>query len=271
MAATGALTMIHPKKPCAGGFERHSSITEDITYGYVIPADEILDSADKAELTQIYWKYINTLQYLCRNQTRIGSLQDGGKEICVDNKYLLRKPCLVYSFGSNFQFDFEQDIFRLFGCEIHTFDPSKSPNGKPVPREILTFHVKGLSSEDFVTKNKWVMRKLSTLITELHHGGRVIDLLKIDTEGAEWVALPDIFEDGILRRVRQLSLEVHFSGEREDRAKQLKILRQLHDIGFKIFMHEHNLFSIQNYGEPIGAITDVNEITLVNEKFKSDP
>ena len=38
---------------------------------------------------------------------------------------LLRKEgCLVYSFGSNGQTSFEEDIIRRAGCAVHIFDPT---------------------------------------------------------------------------------------------------------------------------------------------------
>ena len=50
-------------------------------------------------LNTVYFRYISTLQALCRNVVRVGSLRDGGKEICVDEAYKPKAPCLVYSFG----------------------------------------------------------------------------------------------------------------------------------------------------------------------------
>ena len=45
------------------------------------------------------FRYIHSLQSLCRQIIRIGSMTDGGKEICVDEAYRPKAPCLVYSFG----------------------------------------------------------------------------------------------------------------------------------------------------------------------------
>ena len=45
------------------------------------------------------FRYIQSLQTLCRQVIRIGSMKDGGKEICVDEAYKPKAPCLVYSFG----------------------------------------------------------------------------------------------------------------------------------------------------------------------------
>ncbi|WAR31086.1 hypothetical protein MAR_033628, partial [Mya arenaria] len=44
-------------------------------------------------------RYINRLQAFCKNVIRVGSLMDGGKEICIDEQFEPKPPCLVYSFG----------------------------------------------------------------------------------------------------------------------------------------------------------------------------
>lgn len=43
------------------------------------------------------------------------------------------------------------------------------------------------------------------------HGEAVIDYLKIDIEGNEWHVLPQIVQSGMLKKVRQLAIEAHFS------------------------------------------------------------
>lgn len=235
---------------------------------YMIPSDDVLDASDQIEQLQIYWRYINTLQFLCRNQTRLGSLKDGGKEICVDDRFGIKRPCLVYSFGSRFMFDFELAINKYYGCEVHTFDPSADSKRKAMPYE-LHFHMIGLASKDYINNQNWKMQTLSTIMTNLHHEGKVIDILKIDIEGAEWDALPDIFSSGILERVRQISMEVHFVGDEKATRHQLKVLRQLYDQGFRLFMHEHNLDvnSLATFPQPVGTITTVNEVSLVNINY----
>ena len=60
---------------------------------------------------------------------RLGGLQDGAKWVC-DAELIKEKsdkegngaPCLVYSFGSNGNFVFEQEIIEQLRCEVHIFD-----------------------------------------------------------------------------------------------------------------------------------------------------
>ncbi|XP_060595523.1 probable methyltransferase-like protein 24 [Ruditapes philippinarum] len=243
-----------------------------------LPADDVkLKDMTTVEMVDMFWKYINTLQVLCRNQTRVGSLKDGGKEVCIDEQYKPRVPCLVYSFGqvSNFQFDFEMDIVKKFGCEVHTFDPSREITSKvKIPSEI-NYHLVGLYDSNTIIKDGWKVNNLSNIRKELHHERRVVDILKIDVEGAEWQALPAMFKSGVLKYVKQICIEIHF-GQCKPGGKifggvsiqhQLSTLRQLYLHGFHIFIHEHNLKALDKLRFNYEGITSVNEISLINVKW----
>lgn len=43
---------------------------------------------------------------------RLGSDGDGGKFVCMDN-YLQEEGCIVYSLGSNGQYDFEEAVLQV--------------------------------------------------------------------------------------------------------------------------------------------------------------
>ena len=69
---------------------------------------------------------------------------------------------------------------------------------------------------------------------------------------------------GVLKRVKQICVELHFSG----RERELDVLRQLYDAGFRIFMRDRNLVGIRNING-IGKMTPLMEISLVNEEYSS--
>lgn len=105
---------------------------------------------------------------------------------------------------------------------------------------------------------------------------RTIDVVKVDIEGDEWKVLPELFQSGELQRVRQICIEIHFGRVVPNLvnytthwgnvtlAAQLKVLRQLHHEGFRIFMREHNTYRVQYFEKPFREITNVNELSLVN-------
>ncbi|XP_077862460.1 putative methyltransferase-like protein 24, partial [Saccoglossus kowalevskii] len=54
------------------------------------------------------------------------------------------------------------------------------------------------------TNSIWKVRTLEGLMAEMNHQHKVIDVLKIDIEGAEWSSLHNMLEEGILHYVKQL-------------------------------------------------------------------
>jgi len=178
----------------------------------------------------------------CFDEERFGSeiryhaYGDGPKFICGVNFIAKKaataggyhhgrdKNCLVYSVGSNNQVDFEKAAHKfLNGCEIHTFDPTLS---KPfIGGEYATFHPWGLG-EDGITssfKNKtWVAKSFQTVMRELGHTNRTIDIIKIDCEGCEYQVMPPLFEliSAGKAKVDQILIELHLRGKKGELLKE---------------------------------------------------
>ena len=99
------------------------------------------------------------------------------------------KPCLVYSFGTFHNLEWETKVARLFNCEVHAFDPTVSQRGS----KDVEFHKIGLQGEgtDMASANGAEYdaidpRRLFTLTQirkKLGHEDRTIDLLMMDCEG----------------------------------------------------------------------------------------
>ncbi|KAK3094577.1 hypothetical protein FSP39_003591 [Pinctada imbricata] len=114
------------------------------------------------------------------------------------------------------------------------------------------FHDTGISGKDYTDKN-WRLRRLSSIKKELNHTNvRKIDILKIDTEGAEWDALVDMYHTGELGKIPQILLEFHLRTippvakmeefTKESYLRALSIIREMNNIGYKIFynLQTHN-------------------------------
>ncbi|XP_052809233.1 uncharacterized protein LOC128237688 [Mya arenaria] len=234
---------------------------------YIIPDISKLKHMSEQSLMQIYWKYINRLQVLCKDIIRVGSLKDGGKEICIDEPYKPKTPCLVYSFGINNQFDFDKDINRLFGCDVYCFDPSMERDSFRVADKIW-FYNWGLGGENFINDNGWTIKTLDVIRKELKQTNRPIDVLKIDIEGDEWYTIQQMVSSGALNDVKQISMETHYmpggkGNHSLSAAEQLYFLRQLYDNGFRIYMRERNLCCTKLWPGFNHNISTVNEISLI--------
>lgn len=141
-----------------------------------------------------------------------------------------KKNLLAYSFGIGFDFSFEKELAERYGMEVYAFDPSpevvRDMEGQALP-DHLKYYAYGLSNEDKLkrfylpnagqdyseyfapwTKSERIemqVYRLSTLMKRFGH--TYLDLLKMDIEGSEFLALPDILKEGML--FGQLCIETH--------------------------------------------------------------
>ena len=161
----------------------------------------------------------------CISDERFGSdirylaVGDGPKFVCgidfIRKKNNANKPqdaCLVYSIGSNNDIQFEKAVHTFLQCETHTFDPTLKQAFKG--SEYSTFHPWGIGAEGELyqhRRHKFITKSLHTIITELGHTNRTIDIFKIDCEGCEYDAMPEFFDLIASKQIRvnQIQIELH--------------------------------------------------------------
>lgn len=118
----------------------------------------------------------------------------------------------------------------------------------------------------------WKVLTLSSIFDKFKafHGKRIIDYVKIDIEGDEWTILPQIIQSGILNRIKQFAMEIHFDGDdsRDDIRQRIGVLRSLErDHAMVPFDYKNNL----NSKGFVPAAPDnyaCAEIVYFNSKFK---
>ena len=157
----------------------------------------------------------------CITKTRVGAsyFGDGPKFMC-DIEFIPPKHsapgCLIYSIGSNGDFSFEAAVYNLFGCEIHTFDPTDTTGAwaSKGTKNHAIFHNIGLSgtkSEIKVHNEKRELLPLNDIVKRLGHANHHIDVLKVDCEGCEHKAFRPIWDDLMSNRysIGQILIEIH--------------------------------------------------------------
>ena len=133
----------------------------------------------------------------------------------MDNKVIcglsrLQDPCVIYSLGSNANFDFEEAVSKQTLCEIHTFDCTVSEDRIPaiLPARV-TYHSICLGSDEDVTSQ---YRSLGSLMREFGHSR--VDLLKMDIEGFEFRVVEAMYgsflKNGGKNLPHQIAFEQHF-------------------------------------------------------------
>jgi len=150
-----------------------------------------------------YFFYANWAPtFHCSNARRIGARGDGGKWVCDPYRLKSRRDCLVYSVGSSGDFSFEIELKKLIpNCEIHAFDK----NLYLCPLNICTFHQ--ITFGDGIQPND--SKSWLTIVEELNHTKRLIDILKIDIEGNEYTFFPLLLNSEKKAFPRQILVELH--------------------------------------------------------------
>eukprot|EP00565_Helicotheca_tamesis_P001191 CAMPEP_0185725932 /NCGR_PEP_ID=MMETSP1171-20130828/2057_1 /TAXON_ID=374046 /ORGANISM="Helicotheca tamensis, Strain CCMP826" /LENGTH=339 /DNA_ID=CAMNT_0028394177 /DNA_START=167 /DNA_END=1186 /DNA_ORIENTATION=- len=154
-------------------------------------------------------------EFACMHERRIGQMGDGGKWICDPYRIIQKKNnsnnmmggegedgCLVYSIGSNNDFSFENFVYSEISqdCEIHTFDPGNYSKG--AEKAGVNYHQYYVGLDEGESS-----KSMKTIVEELGHQGRTIDIFKIDCEGCEWVTAEHWFDAPVF--IRQIQVEVH--------------------------------------------------------------
>ncbi|ROT77836.1 hypothetical protein C7M84_003464 [Penaeus vannamei] len=162
--------------------------------------DEIACSIPGLQNYDQFYAAITTLETRCNNSKPFGGppkgTLDARKSVCLDERFKISpNNCLVFSFGINNDFSFEDDMAE-FGCKVYAYDPTmdakdhqRSPN--------VWFFATGISNYQGLKSvgmdNHWINGKVDrfeNLVKAVGMEGRTIDVVKLDVELAEVVCLP---------------------------------------------------------------------------------
>eukprot|EP00980_Cylindrotheca_fusiformis_P001180 scaffold323_cov93-Cylindrotheca_fusiformis.AAC.2 len=193
---------------------------------------------------------------VCFDEERFGSeerfraFSDGPKFVCgvdvIAAKSKTPEGCLIYSVGSNNKIEFEVAVKNFMGCETHTFDPTLA---KPFKGdEYATFHPWGIGIDGEENKHKsfkWVSKGIETIMNELGHSNRTLDILKIDCEGCEYQAMPILFDAIAAGRVKVNQIQVELHGTKYARVE--RFFQKADEAKMRIFHKERNHWGCDGY------------------------
>jgi hypothetical protein len=193
--------------------------------------------------------------WACPDIELVGYFHDGVKWVCGLRR--MGETCIVYSFGSNGEDQFESDVMNKSSCKVFTFDPTMSPEKEKMlsPRVLKNFHNIGLGNHDGMMQIEGIERKvkdLKSIMRDLNH--EHIDILKVDIEGAEYDVFDELFSSGF-PDIRQILVEVHafehlqvlnkagnvLQNPSELRLRLDKLFEVLEGAGFRLFHKEINV------------------------------
>eukprot|EP00928_Gymnodinium_smaydae_P041689 TRINITY_DN28177_c1_g1_i1.p1 TRINITY_DN28177_c1_g1~~TRINITY_DN28177_c1_g1_i1.p1 ORF type:complete len:345 (+),score=45.07 TRINITY_DN28177_c1_g1_i1:51-1037(+) len=181
-----------------------------------------------------FWQVHFEPSFRCLDERRIGNEGDGGKWICdpykIKHQAEQGSGCLVYSIGSNGDFSFEKGVHESISdqCEIHTIDMHDwNHYTKTSPPPYVNYHVYTVGPEPNAP--------VSTIVKDLGHTGRKIDVFKIDCEGCEWNTYKSWFGEGVY--IRQIQVELHGT---DGNKGAFDFFNFLFDMGYVVFGKEPN-------------------------------
>ncbi|XP_065570575.1 uncharacterized protein LOC136033670 [Artemia franciscana] len=170
---------------------------------------------DLCPVQEIWGGMYSVSNFIEQGLTKKMVKKDGNYTVCFAETVAPPKTgCLVYSFGIRFEWEFEEKA-EEFGCDVFAFDPSMGVASHRHSLKIF-FYNQGLSNFDGVIQKGhqyWKMATFSSLLKQNNHTHSTIHILKIDVEGSEHEAIPDMIRSGNLNNVCQILLEIHnFAG-----------------------------------------------------------
>jgi len=184
---------------------------------------------------QHFWHPGRPRGFSCRKLDRLGGSGDGSKQLCEAERTLnSSRPCLVLSVGSRGDVKFEKSLHDLApSCEIEIMDPTLDTHLRHRIPSWATFYP------------EWFTARTARLP---RYRGRQVNLLKIDCEGCEYMALPEWIRSTC---TDQIIIEVHGQSNMVDspgmttaaRMRRFHTLMSLLEANFTIFAAEPNLIS----------------------------
>jgi len=228
------------------------------------------DGGLRAELQRLFGYLSNQeVNTRCKKFSYVGTDKkyyvDFSYPICFDDEVWNNSTdCIVYSYGNDNNWHFEEQMINEHSCTVYTFDPNLYEQEAGEKQEKLFFKHIGLGDtnqedvmqrgkRDYLYKDKFgdealeqarkkPLRTLWGTMRDMEHTSKIIDVVKIDREGPriayETAALKNLLEDGTYACIRQLVFEMHLFGpvKYPDHIRtSYSVLKGLENVGFKLW------------------------------------
>lgn len=189
------------------------------------------------------------------------------------NKDHLNDNSIVYSFGIGEDISFDLQLIHRFNCKVFGFDPTPKAidfvNSQQLP-SLFFFNSYGIGKQtgmvkfylpkniNHVSGSVVALSSLNDLVpidvhlkkfSDIKLNHKVIDVLKIDIEGAEYDVIPSILESDII--IKQILVEFH---------------HRMFDNGAKLT--RASIALLNNHGFELFAYSDtMEELSFINLKY----
>lgn len=192
--------------------------------------------------------------------------EDGSWPLCSGVAIPPPSKCLAYGVGVGGLPAFDSAFPQELGCSMRAFDPTIDPPSYPSG---VLFKRIGLSGENHLDASMPVAT-LSTLQGLENEQGRPLLVLKIDCEGCEWDAFPQMLRDhgpDALRNVDMVMFEIHLGWLNYSPRNAAALVALLHNQGFRQYWRHFNPWSLagRNTGGVLRALGRIYGAELASQ------
>ncbi|BFZ14223.1 hypothetical protein BsWGS_17262 [Bradybaena similaris] len=72
---------------------------------------------------EVFFSYLENKDVRCDKDVRLGNWHDGGWNVCLSPPFVFQQPCVVFSFGIGYDWQFDDSVASNYGCQVLAFDP----------------------------------------------------------------------------------------------------------------------------------------------------
>ncbi|CAL4084746.1 unnamed protein product [Meganyctiphanes norvegica] len=175
------------------------------------------------------------------------NIGDGYKWVCFDNGFKY-DDCVVYSFGINNEWTFDDNMDKKKHCKVFAFDPTMKAQDHNRSSRISFFHLGISNYKGYLTigGKKRLVDSYRGIVEKLRHETTTIDYLKIDIEGSEIPVFQDILDNdlNLLDNIHQIGMEIHVGKADKEGFKKAKqyweIFHRLECLGWRFLSNDMN-------------------------------
>ena len=221
----------------------------DALYSYAVSSEKALDV-----IVNLAYPTADPLPCpYTKSMVRYGTVRDSSKLLCGLEKLTEEDNCIIYSLGSNNDFDFEQALSNRTSCHMYTFDCTSKPPQKEIPRVHFGKICVGDRSQlhayiyphseqkvDDVLIPESLFESFHQLVSNNLH--TTVHVLKMDIESGEYSVFADVLQSGMnLNLPYQISFESHWwQRDIYHAILHQKLFSQLWKSGYRFMQHEFN-------------------------------
>ncbi|KNC80149.1 hypothetical protein SARC_07488 [Sphaeroforma arctica JP610] len=225
-------------------------------------------------------KLTRTPTYDCKDREVLGGIEggDGQWNTCFDS---WTDTCKVFSFGIDYDFSWDQEVAARGKCKVASFDPSMEWEEKDVDANVRYYPV-GIAANDDESidgvrmrdgvQQKWKVATLGTSMKNLQV--ERLTVLKMDVEGFEWEAIPEMISSGALKHVDQFIFEVHYFQHlyqgQESVEHWYNTVRAMSDQGLEMFYSHLNPMSSYGTINGVDRVACCYEVSFVRPQSLSN-